>query len=66
MRSIDKKKSIQRANLMVEQRYLQSKGLIGEAILPFIQLSIFGTTSFRILFSREYYEVEAETSHDKP
>jgi hypothetical protein len=34
MRSIDKKKSIQRANLMVEQRYLQSKGLIGEAILP--------------------------------
>ena len=33
MRSIDKKKSIQRANLMVEQRYLQSKGLISEAIL---------------------------------
>jgi hypothetical protein len=34
MRRIDKKKSIQRANLMVEQRYLESKGLISEAILP--------------------------------
>lgn len=34
MRRIDKKKSIQRANLMVEQRYLQSKGLLNEFIVP--------------------------------
>jgi hypothetical protein len=34
MRRIDKKKSIQRANLMVEQRYLQSKGLLNEIMYP--------------------------------
>ena len=34
MRRIDKKKNIQRANLLAEQRYLESKGLLSEAILP--------------------------------
>lgn len=34
MRRIDKKKNMVKANLLAEQRYLQSKGLINEAILP--------------------------------
>lgn len=34
MRRIDKKKNMVKANLLAEQRYLQSKGLISEAILP--------------------------------
>ena len=34
MRRIDKKKNMVKANLLAEQRYLQSKGLISETILP--------------------------------
>lgn len=34
MRRIDKKLNMVKANLLAEQRYLESKGLLSEAILP--------------------------------
>lgn len=34
MRRIDKKLNMQKVNLLAEQRYLESKGLLSEAILP--------------------------------